>query len=67
MKNTSKITLALAVIGAAAIVVYAARTINSKRKLIKVSDEGYETAADILYPGKISKGKEQHYGPVIPG
>jgi len=67
MKNTSKITLALAVIGTAAIVVYAARTIKSKRRLIKVSDEGYETAADILYPGKISNGKELHYGPVIPG
>jgi len=67
MKNTSKITLALAVIGTAAIVVYAARTINSKRRLTKVSDEGYETAADILYPGKISNGKKLHYGPVIPG
>jgi hypothetical protein len=66
MKNTSKITLGLAAIGAAAIVIYVARRINAKRMLAKVSDEGYETAHDILYPGKRSACNELRYGPVLP-
>ena len=66
MKNTSKITLGLAAVGAAAIVIYAARRINAKRMLIRISDEGYETAHDILYPHKGNSGKELKYGPVLP-
>lgn len=66
MKNSSKITLGLAAIGAAAIVVYVARCINTKRMLVKVSNEGYETAHDILFPGKSNTGKELRYGPVLP-
>ena len=30
-----------------------------------IADEGYETASDILYPGK-SFSNELRYGPVIP-
>lgn len=66
MKNTSKITLALAAVGTAALVIYLTRCINTKRMLVKVADEGYETAHDILYPGKGNGGKELRYGPIIP-
>ena len=66
MKNTSKITLGLAAIGAAAIVIYIVRRINIKRMLVQVSDEGYETAHDILFPGKSNAGNESRYGPVLP-
>ncbi|MCW3075281.1 MAG: hypothetical protein JWP69_2350 [Flaviaesturariibacter sp.] len=31
-----------------------------------VSEEGYETATDILYPNKKSFGENLHYGPVLP-
>lgn len=66
MKNTSKITLALAAVGTAALVIYVARCVNAKRMLVKVADEGYETAHDILYPGKGNRGKELRFGPIIP-
>lgn len=66
MKNTSKITLALAAVGTAAIVIYLARCVKAKRMLVKVADEGYETAHDILYPGKTNAEKDLRYGPIIP-
>ena len=36
-----------------------------KMRLHKISDEGYETAHDILYPYRIDKYK-LHFGPVLP-
>ena len=66
MKNSSKITLGLAALGAVAIFLYMARTVNSKRMLIKISDEGYETAHDILFPNKGNPGNGLRYGPVLP-
>ncbi len=66
MKNTYKITLALAAIGTAAIVVYAARRLNEKRMMVQVADEGYETAHDILFPGKAGTGGQLRFGPVLP-
>ncbi len=66
MKNTSKITLALAVVGTAALMIYVSRCVSAKRMLVKVADEGYETAHDILYPGKGKGGRELRYGPIIP-
>lgn len=66
MKNNSKITLALAAVATAALVIYLTRSVNAKRMLVKVADEGYETAHDILYPGKDNGGKELRYGPTLP-
>lgn len=66
MKNNSKITLALAAVATAALVIYLTRCVNAKRMLVKVADEGYETAHDILYPGKDNGGKELRYGPTLP-
>ena len=66
MKNRSKITLALAAISTAALVIYVTRCVKTKRMLVKVSDEGYETAPDIFFPGKGNTGKNLRYGPVLP-
>jgi len=66
MKNTSKITLGLAAVGAAAIVIYVARRINAERMLVKVSDEGYETAHDILFPNKNKGERKMQFGPILP-
>jgi hypothetical protein len=70
MKTTSKITLLLAAVGAAAIVIYVTRRghtkANAKKMLNQVADEGYETASDILFPGKKIDGGHLHYGPVLP-
>jgi hypothetical protein len=68
MKNTTKIML-LAAVGTAALTVYLVRKANgtkSKKMLDNIADEGYETASDILFPGKELRNK-LHYGPVIPG
>jgi hypothetical protein len=46
--------------------VYAARGVKTKRMLNKVSNEGYETAHDILYPQNGKRGKKLRIGPVIP-
>ncbi len=66
MKNSTKITLALAAISTAVIVSYAMQRLKTRRMVAKISDEGYETAQDILYPGRIVTGKKLHYGPVLP-
>ena len=66
MKTYSKITL-----GAAALAFTAIMIANKKRDIIKkqiseISNEGYETAADIL---KLQNGKplkKMHFGPVLP-
>ena len=65
MKNNFKITMMLAAIGAAAITVFLIRRNNTRKMLTSVADEGYETAPDILFPGK-ARGSKLHYGPVIP-
>lgn len=66
MKKTSKITLVLAAVGAAAIVICAVRRIEKQRMLVKVADEGYETAHDILFPDKADKHNKLRFGPVLP-
>lgn len=66
MKNSTKITLALAAISMTVIVSCAVRRVKTRRMVAKISDEGYETAQDILYPDRSLKGKKLHYGPVLP-
>ncbi|RYG52462.1 MAG: hypothetical protein EOO01_06505 [Chitinophagaceae bacterium] len=66
MKTTYTI---LAGIGALALVsaaVLIARGFNQGRRLSHVSNEGYETAHDILYPNKRNRKSSLHYGPVLP-
>jgi len=39
---------------------------RNKRMLHVVSNEGYETAGDILFPKREGPDKGLHYGPVLP-
>lgn len=36
------------------------------KRLDEIADEGYETAHDILFPGKRKEKRELRYGPVLP-
>lgn len=65
MKTKHKLLLAVAVSGLAVTALYLLRKRHERKVLSHVSDEGYETATDILYPGKTNMPKV-HYGPVIP-
>jgi hypothetical protein len=59
MKNSSKIFL-LAAIGTAAVTYCIIRRANTKKRLATISNEGYETAPDILFPGSYV-GSKLHY------
>jgi hypothetical protein len=65
MKNSSKVMLLAAVSGAAFMIYLIRRGNTKKRMLSNISNEGYETASDILFPGKDVSSK-LHYGPVLP-
>lgn len=67
MKKQKRIVIGAAVLTsvAAALITVVALAKEKKRVAVMVSEEGYETARDILYPGKRGYGK-LHYGPVIP-
>lgn len=64
MRKDIKIALAAGLITIAAI--YLIRKANNSRKLQRVSDDGYETAGDVLYPGRGVSSRKMKYGPVIP-
>ncbi len=67
MKLSYKIAFGIAVVAAAGVVIYLARSSQTKRMLNQIADEGYETAHDILFPNKKMRDKRLKYGPVIPG
>lgn len=65
MKKSTKILIgvaALAAVGAAALIISQQK---KRRRSEHVSDEGYETAHDVLYPHKNVSPKLK-YGPVLP-
>lgn len=69
MKTSTKV---LAGIGVAVVAAYIAgyviatvRSNKGKRMLSVISDEGYETARDILYPKNGGRDKLR-YGPILP-
>jgi len=66
MKISKIIGLSLAVIAVAGVAVYVAKKIERKNMLNQIADEGYETAHDILFPGKSLESAKLQYGPVIP-
>ncbi|MFT4016134.1 hypothetical protein [Terrimonas sp.] len=64
--NRNDLLIAAAVGAATGILVYLTRRIKEHRMLTKVSDEGYETAHEVLYPQKKQMSGKLHYGPVLP-
>ena len=66
MKASHKILYSTAVIACTGLLIYAVRISNTKRRKRRVSNEGYETAADMLFPKTGRRFKKLHYGPVLP-
>lgn len=66
MKKVTTIVLGLTAFALVGMVIYRKRSRNTGFMLSKVSDEGYETAHDVLFPKKSSRGKNLRYGPVLP-
>ncbi|MCD2424100.1 hypothetical protein LQ567_15075 [Niabella pedocola] len=71
MKNTYRL-IGFVILGIAASAVTGAvceaRRRNAMRRLLDTANEGYETAHDIIYPGKGQRrAKKLRYGPVYPG
>jgi hypothetical protein len=66
MKKSTKTLLYVAVTAIATMTTFVLvqRSINRK-KLSKISNEGYETAIDVLYPDNAYSAKLK-YGPVLP-
>ncbi len=64
MKQTLRIAVALTILTGVSLLVV--REINRRRQSRKVSDNGYETAHDVLFPGKKRKDRKLQYGPVLP-
>ncbi len=65
MKTRNKVLLGLAAAAIVGIVVYAIRKKNTKKMLKQISDEGYETAHDVLFPNKNKRDPRLQYGPVV--
>lgn len=66
MKTTNKIAYGFAAAALTGLIIYAVRRQNTRRRVAEVSNEGYEMAADIIYPRKSKRFKKLHYGPVLP-
>ena len=66
MKASHKILYSAVAIACTGLLVYALRTSNTKRRKRRVSNEGYEIAADMLFPNTGRRFKKLHYGPVLP-
>jgi hypothetical protein len=66
MKTYSKITLGAAALAFATIMIASKKRANSQKQISEISNEGYETAADILNVNKSKPLKKMHFGPVLP-
>lgn len=66
MKNNKKWAIGLAVLGLAIILYKSNRKKQKDQALLKVAEEGYETAQDVLFPKRKLHSRKQHYGPVLP-
>ena len=70
MKLSTKIiigiTATVALASATSIYLQNAKRKRNKRMLHVLSNEGYETAGDILFPKREGPDKGLHYGPVLP-
>ncbi len=67
MKLSQKIVFSIAFSGAVVLIYKIVSWTKNQRMLNQIAAEGYETAHDILFPGKLIPSKNIQYGPVIPG
>ena len=65
MKSALLVLAGVTALVSAAILIQLTRKCSNESRLSDISEEGYETAHDILYPNRDNKGK-LHYGPVLP-
>ena len=65
MTRNQRILIGAGALALTGLLIFAVRRANSKKITREVSDEGYETAHDVLYP-KRRKVYKTHYGPVLP-
>lgn len=66
MKKKNVVLLGFAAAAATITAILVTKAIKHSRRLNNISDEGYETAADILYPETDTRRRKVHYGPVVP-
>ncbi len=67
MKTRNKIIFATAALAVVGLLVYTTRRHKkTKHMLSEISDEGYETASDVLYPSKERRTSKVKYGPILP-
>jgi hypothetical protein len=66
MKATKKIIAGIGLVAAVGLIIYLVHRRKTNRMDEKVAEHGYETASDILFPGKNKGGRKNKYGPVLP-
>ncbi|MBS1742871.1 MAG: hypothetical protein JST81_07505 [Bacteroidetes bacterium] len=70
MKRNLGILIGLTAVAVAGIIIYRNRKQMNENgeldRLKRVSDEGYETAHDVLFPKRRDKKSGLRFGPVIP-
>ncbi len=64
--KTSITLISLVFFGFITLLLLRKRNEEGQEMIRQVSDEGYETAHDILYPGKKHRSRHLRYGPVLP-
>ncbi|MET0637822.1 MAG: hypothetical protein ABWZ25_17460 [Chitinophagaceae bacterium] len=65
MNKKEKLLIGFGALALTGLLIFSVRRAKACKMLKDVSDEGYETAPDVLYPGKRKSGRT-HYGPVLP-
>lgn len=66
MKTYSKLILGAAALAFTAIMIASKKKAATEKQISEISNEGYETAADILNITKSKSLKKMHFGPVLP-
>lgn len=66
MKKKNVVLLGFAAATAVIAAILVTKAVKHSNRLNNIADEGYETAADILYPEIGTRRRKVHYGPVVP-
>ena len=66
MKKRNVVLLSFAAAVGTITAILVTKAIKHSKRLNHIADEGYETAADILYPETDTRRRKVHYGPVVP-